>query len=232
MIRNLKMLGLSLVAVCAMGAVAASAASANANYWFTMSGSDWTGLSASQVPGAFYETRFDGIVGGSPGVVKCEKSTSSGSTSATTTTTLTLSTQYSGCGLEPFGNAVINTNGCLWVIHTDPLGDTTNGEYHAVSTVECPTGNEVTVEAKIGGVTKCIIHIEPQNLGTGTVVTQNTPHLLVHINYAIVKYTQTEGTGAGRCTTTATTNNGVLNATKTLSGVGTNGQPVNLSVST
>ncbi len=40
MIRNLKILGLALVAACAMGVVAASAASANADYWFTAPGSD------------------------------------------------------------------------------------------------------------------------------------------------------------------------------------------------
>ncbi len=242
MIRNLKMLSLALVAVCAMGAVAASAASANANYWFTSGAdaSDWLVLKGEQVEKTQDEFRVDGVVGGAPGITKCEKTTYTGSGTATTATTFTVSAEYDNCELEPFGKATIAMNGCTYVIHTDPFGDTTNGSYDTDTTIVCPAGKEITIEAKIGGILKCTVHIEPQDLGTGIVLTNEpaaTPtDLVAHINFSNIKYTQTTGTsGASRCTTTTTTSNGVYNGTATFKGFKTGtplGAQVNISVST
>ncbi len=130
-------------------------------------------------------------------------------------------------------------NGCTYVIHTDPLGDTTNGEYDTNTTIECPAGKEITIESKIGGILKCTVHIEPQTLGTGIVVTNEgsgtTADLLAHVNFSNVKYTQTTGTsGASRCTTTGTTTNGVYKGTTTIKGfkTGIGGAQVRISMST
>ncbi len=239
MIRNLKMLGLALVAVCAMGAVAASAASANANYWFTSpEANDWTILTGAQ-PVAFSDQfKVDGVIPGGPeGVTKCESTAYEGSTTDTTGTTLSLKAAYGGCELEPFGKATVSMNECEYLIHTDPLGDTTNGQYDTNTTIVCPSGHEITIEAKIAGITKCIVHIEPQTLGTGIVLTNATSggksDIHADINFSTIKYTQTTGTsGSSRCTTTGTTTNGVYTGTATIKGFNTALQQVNISMST
>ncbi len=229
MIRNLKMLGLALVAVCAMGAVAASA---NANYWFTAPGSDWTVLSGSQGT-PIDESRFIGITGGANGILTCTSVTYQGSTSATTTTTITLASVYSGCELQPFGKATVEMNGCEYVIHTDPLGDTTNGNYDTVTTIECPAGGEITIDAKVGGVTKCQVHIEPQNLGTGITLSNTAGGgFSAVINFTAIKYTQTAGTGAGVCSTEATRGDGTWSGSATITGKNTTGAAVAINAST
>ncbi len=232
---NVKILGLALVAAFAMSAMVASAASANANYWFTSPGSDWTSLSGSQNVAFTDEAKFDGIVPGGPqGILKCETITYSGALSATTTTTITLAAVYGNCELSPFGKATISMNGCVYVIHTDPLGDTTNGEYDTVTTIDCPAGNEITIESKITGITKCIIHIEPQNLGTGIVLKNKAGGgFEATINFSNIKYTQTTGTaGANRCTTTVTTNNGIYTGAATITGRDTAANAVAINAST
>ncbi len=219
MIRNLKILGLALAAVCAIGAVASSAALANVNYWFVAPGSAWTLLSGSQ-SGSFNDRfKVDGVVGGVEGITKCETSSYAGATSATTTTTMTLAPEYKNCELEPFGQATVTMNGCEYVIHTDPLGGKTSS-YDTVTTIECPTGKEITIEAKIGGILKCTVHIEPQNLGTGIVLSNTSGSgFSATINFSNVKYTQTTGTsGVSRCSTTTTTSNGVYTGAATITG--------------
>ncbi len=234
MIRNLKMLGLALVAVCAMGAVAASAASANANYWFTAPSSDWTKLSGGQ-PSKFND-RFQvvGKTGGAPGITTCETTTYTGSTSATTTTTISLKPAYGGCELEPFGKATITTTGCEYVIHTDPLGDTTNGNYDTVTTIECTAGNEIKIEAKVGGVLKCTVNVPPQNLGTGITLTNTAGGgLTAAISFSTITYTQTAGTGSGACSTEMPAlANGTYTGAATITGENTTGGAVAINAST
>ncbi len=226
MTRNLKMLSLALAAVCVMNAVAASAASANVNYWLVAPGSDWTVLSGSQ-PEPFSD-RF-GVIGktaGASGITKCETAAYSGSTSVTTATTMTLAAAYGSCELEPFGKSTVSMNECQYVIHTDPLGGS-KGKYDTVTTIECPTGKEITIEAKIAGVLKCVIHIGPQALGTGIVLSNTAGGgLTATINFTTIKYTQTAGTGAGTCSTEATRSDGTFTGAATITGKTTGGASV------
>ncbi len=233
MIRNLKMLGLALVAVCAIGAVAASAASANSNYWFTAPGSDWTVLSGEEVGATPYETKFDGEISGNPVGMRCERAGYSGSETATTFTTITLGVTLTNCEMLPLGKWTISFNGCSYVIHTDPLGDTTNGAYDTVTTIDCPAGKEITAEIKAAGILKCMIHIEAQNLGTGIVLRNKAGGgFEATINFANLKYTQTEGTGVFKCSTTTTTSNGVWTGAATITGKNTFGAAVAINAST
>ena len=224
MIRNLKVFGLALVAAFAMSALVASAASANAASWFTSDG-DWTTLSGTQ--------------GGTPdtftthaGTLSCSSATYTGSTSATTTTTMKLAPSYSGCSLSPLpGHAIIDMNGCEYEFHTDgqeTTGGVPNGKFKTETTIVCPTTtspshvtHDITVTVTLTGIPKCTIHIEEQNLGTGIVLTNAGGGLSAAVSFSNIKYTQTAGTGEGKCTTTTTTSNGGYSGSATISGQNT-----------
>ena len=224
MIRNLKIHGLALVAVFAMSALAASAASANQAYWFTSDG-DWTTLSGSQ--GATLDTFTTDA-----GTLSCTTATYSGSTSATTTTTMKLAPSYGGCTLKPLpGHATIDMNGCEYEFHADgqtTTGGVPNGKFDTETTIVCPTTtiaehltHDITVTVTLGTIVKCTIHIEEQNLGTGIVLTNAGGGLSATISFSNIKYTQTEGSKEGRCTGTPTTSNGSYTGSATISGKNT-----------
>ena len=234
MIRNLKVFGLALVAVFAMSALVASAASANKAYWFNSDtgAADWTKLSGEQIKGTPDTFVVDA------GTVSCTTATYAGSTSATTTNTITLAPTYAGCTLFPLpGTAAITTNGCSYDFQADGQttnGDgTVNGKFDTNTTVVCPTTttpthvtHDITVVVTLAGVTKCTVHIEEQSLGTGVTLTNETngsgvKDLKAHISFSNVKYTQTAGTGEGKCATTTTTSNGVYTGGATIEGKNT-----------
>ncbi len=233
MIRNLKALGLSLVAIFALSAMVASAASANqivsTPYWFASDG-DWTTLSGSQgTPGDVFETDA-----GLP--IKCTTTNYSGSVSVTTTTTITLTPSYANCTFGGFTADVV-TNGCRYEFHadgktgtttTDPPADTIHWEnkYHTETTIKCDPGKDITVTATQAGVVKCTVHIGEQNLPTGIVLTNETKtggvkDIKAHINFTTIKYSQTEGSGLGKCATADNTNNGKYTGSATISGKNT-----------
>ena len=233
MIRNLKILGLGLVAVLAMNALVASAASANKAYWFNSdtNNADWTKLSGAQGP--MPDTWIFHI-----GIGTCTTVTYSGSTSATTTSTITLAPTYAGCTLKPLpGTATIHMNGCVYDIEAD--GQTTNGDgtvngnFDTNTSIVCPTTttpshvtHDITITVILAGVSKCTIHIEEQSLGTGLVWTNQTngsgvKDLRADISFSNVKYTQTTGTGEGKCSTTTTTENGTWSGEATIEGKNT-----------
>ncbi len=234
MIRNLKVLGLALVAVFALSAMLASVASASkpvsTPYWFASDG-DWTTLSGSQgTPGDVFETDA-----GLP--VKCTTVGYTGSIGVTTATTITLTPTYSGCTFGGFTLDVI-TNGCRYVYHADGKTGTTTtiagdpihweNKYHVEATIECDTGKDITIIATQAGVPKCTVHIPPQNLGTGIVLTNETTtggkkDIRAHINFSTIKYSQTEGSGLGKCATADNTNNGKYTGSATISGKNTAG---------
>ena len=232
MIRNLKILGLAVTASVAMSAIAAWNASATGPYWLNLGG-DWTVLSGSQ-NNASPDTR-----GFSAGTLTCTTTTYSGSTSATTTTTFKLAPTYGGCTLKPLpGTATIHMNGCEYEFHTD--GYTTNGAFDTETTINCPTTtspshvtHDITITVVLGGITKCTIHIEEQNLGTGLVLTNEgadpNKDFKVHISFSHIKYTQTQGTGEGKCETTTTTFNSTWTGSATFQGKTTGGAATSIS---
>ena len=243
MVRNLKILSLALVAVFAMSALVASAASAKKAYWFNSdtNAADWTKLSGSQIVATPDTFVVDA------GTLSCTTVTYSGSTSATTTNTITLTPTYAGCTLKPLpGTMTFHTNGCSYDFQADGQttnGDgTVNGKFDTNTTIVCPTTtspshvtHEIVVTVVLAGVSKCTIHIEEQNLGTGLVLTNETngsavKDLRAHISFSNIKYTQTAGTGEGKCATTATTSNGVHTGGATIEGKNTGNTPTSIWV--
>ena len=187
MLHKLKMLGVVLAAVLAMGAVVASAASANITEF-------------TSVAGAKTETTKDGLqkftITGQG--VSCEIAEySEGEVPSEVFTELTIAPTYSSCKMEPLGVSVTITGfgagGCDFVLHASGSTD-----------LACAAGKEVVIDAG-----PCTVHIPAQNgldktIYT-TVKTLQVEALTVHVEAGNMKATHTDGflcpfTGSGTST--------------------------------
>jgi hypothetical protein len=192
MMRNLKVLGLALVAVFAMSAVAASMASADT---LKSEPSQTVTLKGSQE-----ENDVFGITAGN---TSCKQVTYT-ATTPTPTSSVAATPAYpekttggeQNCTSLGFP-AKIELNGCSYKF---AIGAATTGTLDVV----CPVGKEITVVASSGGVTKCIIHVPAQtalgtitytNVGAGT-----TREVTVSAKITTLKYSHTAGEGLGKCT--------------------------------
>jgi hypothetical protein len=125
MTRNLKVMGLAVVAALALTAVVASAASAAEFHSSTTN----TKITGAQTTTHQFVT--------DPGTVTCKKATFSGEQAAKTAASITITPSYTECTLATiFGNiaVTVNFNGC------DYTFDAT-GLVH----IECPAGKNVVV---------------------------------------------------------------------------------------
>jgi hypothetical protein len=197
--RKIKVLGLMLVAIFAMSAVAATAASA----------SELTGeepnlfLHGTNEPAEKADVFFT-----TAGNTSCKNATYTVGTISTPTTTVTATPTYTNCTSLGFP-ATIDTNGCSYVFHVTG-GSSTVGDV----TLQCPENKEIQVTAISGGTNKCTVSVPGQtlsnakfpdpvtytNIGEGT-----TREVTIAVKYGNseggLKYSHKEGTGLGRCTT-------------------------------
>jgi hypothetical protein len=208
--RNLKILGLALVAMFAMSALGASMASADE---LTAEEPKVTLHAASESADSFIITA---------GNTNCKEVTYDIGTVTTPTTTVTANPTYPTFAKDGSHNctsigfpATIDTNGCHYLFHVT-AGASTVGDV----TVQCPAGKEITVTAIAAGTTKCTIHVPPQtlssagipdpvtytNIGAGT-----TREVTIAVKYGPtagvggLKYTHVKGTGVGACASGAGT---------------------------
>jgi hypothetical protein len=207
MIRNLKTLGILLVAIFAMSAVAASAASAAIEFHSEGEATTFTG---KQDGGA----TFDNLTADG-GSTLCELVSYTGTLSKSTSTTLELTPIYSNC--TAFGNkpAHVLMNGCTYLLHWEG----------ALMEIKCAGTNEMTIEitaSKTNTTVICNIHIPPQSLA-GSIAYSNigattTREITLEFNINSIKYSQTAGTGPFACATKDGTTNGTLAAKALLTG--------------
>ncbi len=138
--RNLKALGLALVAAFALSAIAASAASAD-----FITTNDGTTILESEATETQVFKNGEGVE------VKCTAVAVDGSIVGTTAETVTVEPTYSGCtivipkvGTVP---AFVDTEGCHYLF-------TTVTQVHIL----CPTGKKITVTAELvkGAKSKCL----------------------------------------------------------------------------
>ena len=152
MSRNLKVLGLALVAVFAMSAMVASAASATTHRLTAETATaDLTGNQT--VANQFKLTGA---------TVTCNTVKFSG-TAATLTEEITVHPTYEGnCQVSPIGSATINTEGCNYTITGE-----TNATGHAPVHIVCSGSNEITINGP------CVIHVKGGQTPTGGVTFTN-----------------------------------------------------------
>lgn len=196
--RNLKILGLALVAVCATSVALASTAAAD----------DFTAeVYPATVTGAL-DPGTDLVLGTTAGTTTCTVVQEHG-TLAGPATELTMTPVFQNCVGSGFPG-VFDMNGCDFVYRINGGGLTTG-----TMDIVCPVGQEITKTAIGGGTIKCTIHIPPQT-GLGGVTYANlgvfgspTKEITVDVNINNLKYTHTKGTGLGACVSGAA-NNGTL----------------------
>jgi len=153
MIRNLKSLGLALVAVLAMSAMVASAAQAVPQY--TGSAYPTTGTGSNTSGSETFTTEG--------GTVQCD-SHFVGTLSAANST-LTVTPSYSNCTAFGFINADVHENGCTYVFHaSSKLG---TDHYSSTVDVVCPAGAQMVITAAT-----CEVAV-PAQTGLSSVTTQN-----------------------------------------------------------
>jgi hypothetical protein len=164
MTRNLKALGLALIAIFAFGAVAASAASAETLDHFTSSNAKTT-LTGEQV-GSSQENILLGIKEASSFYVKCENSKVKfhGTVVGTSVTEVTLHPTYEGC-VSPIASATVTTTGCNYILKgtTDEYTNTSGTEEGKDATldIECEINKSITITT--GGCTITIGNVSGPN---------------------------------------------------------------------
>ncbi|HWL49356.1 MAG TPA: hypothetical protein VNT92_05720 [Acidimicrobiia bacterium] len=170
MIRNLKALGLAVVAVFAMSALTASAAMAGTTSFH--SNADHTTITGEQEGTNTFSVNA--------GTIHCSTATFSGTSSATTTQEITIAPSYSGCKITAITletvEATVDMNGCHYLL-------TSSGQVH----VTCPSA-PIRVTSPI-----CTVTVHPQtvnsvdytNTGSGT-----TTATTVESTASSIKYTQ------------------------------------------
>lgn len=170
MTRNLKAVGLAVIATLAMSAVVASAAQA-ANF------------TAAKYPVSIKGVQINGLhnfTAAGTGV-SCEEAAFS-SSAAAATPDLTVSAEYNNCEDEIFGlNASVTMNGCNYTFTepTTPVGGTSTGKVDLV----CPVNKVVEVHAST-----CTFTVFPEN-NLGTVTYHNEPNdVRISINVTGIDY--------------------------------------------
>jgi hypothetical protein len=165
MTRNLKALGLSLVAVFAMSAMAAQAASA---HQFFSEGTP-TVLTASQIGEHVFKAG---------GEVKCTTATFAGTQTGTETDTITIHPTYGKgggkCSIAGIITVTVTTTGCNYIFGSDTATSPDLTGEHAAVSVECESGKAITIAGsgctiKVGGntVNQGLRGVTYKNEGTG-----------------------------------------------------------------
>jgi hypothetical protein len=185
MIRNLKALGLALVAVFAMSAFVASAASA-AQGTLTTFPEGSTAIATAEQIGEHEITLTDHPVGGGFFGFKCKKATFTGTAGVKTgAVSVHAHPVYSECSF--FGQPIaVTTTGCDYVLK---VGESTPGGWHVITDVVCSAGSVLrfvsgTCEFTIGAQTGLTTSEVTNSGGSGTAM-----DLLLHTNITGIKYT-------------------------------------------
>jgi len=211
MIRHVKVLGLALVAVFALGATLASGASAFSFHFNSKSPDGHTIVKGTQI----------GIhkITTTAGEITCEEASVTGTMTETTATDITLTPTYSKCHINFFGSkvsATINMNGCQYTLtsHQTVGGATLAANKHLVN---CTKAMEVVAAG-------CTIKINTGQTIGGLTIANGAGDIVVTTNSTGIAYSHsgfTCGTGSGTT--------GTYKGETTLKGSDTEGKQVTLS---
>jgi hypothetical protein len=146
--RNLKSLGLTLLAILAIGAI--TSASASANFFHSPVEPTTLTVGKNETQKFLYET------GGK--IVECLTMGGAGVLGETTDQEFTFAPNYSKCEVNgiPFSQAQVSINGCEYFFTIDSFVN--GGPTH----LSCFGTNQVTITVKVFGVSLCTLHIGSQ----------------------------------------------------------------------
>jgi len=237
--RNLKVLGLALVASFALSAVVASAASAETAH-FTVEGIG-VGQTAGAAGGQVGTNTFtvNGLA------LQCTTATVTGKALSTgpEPSTVTLEPKYEGCKVLVAGLTklvTVTTNGCAYIFQATkktPVG--APKPFSADLTIECPkTGPEkieihVYSTASSEGTTTCTYDVTPHQTITGLIELTNEPaatpdDILAHINVSFPVHNTFPGVSVCGPNPIETA---TYHGTFTLQGLSAGGVPVHTTIS-
>jgi hypothetical protein len=195
MSRNIKVLGLALVAMLAMSAVVASAASATA-----------FSFKAEKVPTQLTGKQHNGndIFTTDAGKVECTEATYAGEQKVTPTNEVLVTPTYSGCTAFGFANTPIDVNGCQYRFTTVTKE---SGNFEGSADIVCPAGKVIEVTAfgctvTIGSQTG-LKKVTYTNVGAGT-----TREVTVDVNLTGIVYVEDPGFFNTCANNKVTTSNG------------------------
>jgi len=177
MSRNLKALGLALVAVLAMSALTAAGASAEA-FQFKAEKTPTTTLSGKQHGAADVFTTDTGSV-------SCNEAKYAGTVTGTEVTEVTVTPTYSECTAFGLFNVPIDTNGCQYKF---TVLTKVGANYEGKVDVVCPAGQVIKVTAPL-----CTVTVGAQNNVPGTITYTNvgagaTREITVDVNLTGLTY--------------------------------------------
>ena len=145
MTRNLKALGLALVAMLALGAIGAQGASAVVEHSFRSDAANGrTVLTGSM------ETSTKDVFSATAGLpVECSVGTFSGTVSGNTVDEVTVHPKYSSCKSPIDSDIMVDTGGCNYVFDSDTTEDAAHsaGTEHARVRLECESAHSATPHA-------------------------------------------------------------------------------------
>ncbi len=215
MTRNLKVLGLALVAILAMSAVAASAASAkqdlftsDSNAETVLTGTTDKDASGNPIPGEFLSQPEGGAK------VSCKHAEYKGVVPDNSEPSVTVHPKYKECEGPGGAAATVTTDGCNYIL-TGSTHKNAKGEEHATTQLECTTGKTITVA--VAGV--CTLHFGTQSpKGDGVTYTHATENskntVTVHATVSGISFSKT----GGFCFLVPGGTNGVLKETIEVTG--------------
>lgn len=175
MTRNLKALGLALVAAFALSAIAASAASAQQAYLT----SDGPVTLIGEEVGEENENRLTSF----GNFTQCPGSTYTGHAVDVTpheslpphSTAVTITPHYVNCEATGLGfPTTVNMNGCDYVFDLGETTESPDDTYGILSTVDCPENSHIVVTSSIFGSHCTVTITEDPNGYEGLDVTDNT----------------------------------------------------------
>lgn len=204
MTRNLKALGLALVAVFAMSALSAAGAQASneATYHISEAPGEASGTQVAanefHVPGA--------------GTVACTGANFPGSVSEATVHSFRVTPEYSGCKAFGFATTDIITTNCHFLFTTPTT--TTATQYHAIVHVECTSGAKIKITPTFFGSSVCTVEVGSQTPGGNVDIENKESESHVLVTSTAVEVAHTSGCGASEAA------DGVYTGSVTEKGVG------------
>jgi hypothetical protein len=205
--RNLKHVALALVGAFAIGAIAASVASAN--QFHSTEAETASTVASNEDQKYLYET------GGK--TVKCTGIGGSGETKSATVSEAPFAPQYSGCTVDgiAFSSAEVSMGECKVIVTIEATKN------EGVTHVSCQGTSQVTITVKVFGVSVCTFHIGKQSpKGFGIFSNNGTTQVKIKANLTGIVGSKQGGSECGSATSTT----GTVTATTVIKGVKTGTQ--------
>jgi hypothetical protein len=214
MIRNLKVMGLALVAMFAMAATMASAASAEESFVHTAEIE--TGELTAKVMATNNGEGAHTFTAGLNGTISCNTATFTGTSFVTSPqSTIEVAPSYTDCTFLSVPAVQVNMTGCTYKFETP-----SNKEGSVL--VVCPKGQKIHFEASL-----CKVEVGPQTVGNVTYTNLPTTPASVTVTSKVTGITYTAGVG---CAVPGTFNNGTYSGSAITTAITPGGIPVGVHV--